>query len=326
MSGPPVPVARTRAAVRAALADLDHDALVLVACSGGADSLALATATVFERPGRAGLVTVDHRLQDGSAERAAALVEWARAGGFAPAEVRAVAVAGSGGPEAAARRARYNALAAAATEHNAAAVLLGHTADDQAETVLLNLARGSGARSLAGMPPRRDPYRRPFLELPRELVRAAAAGLPVWEDPHNSDPAYARSRLRSALSTLDETLGSGFRAGLVRSARLLRADADALDALAAEHAPSVRTGDGLDAGRLAALPRAIGGRIIRSFLLAAGAPGGSLSATQIDAVAALVTDWHGQGPVAVAGGLRVVRVEGVLRLESEPRDSRAAEA
>jgi hypothetical protein len=125
---------------------------------------------------------------------------------------------------------------------------------------------------------------------------------------------------------LDETLGPGFRAGLVRSARLLRADADALDALAAEHAPSVRTGDGLDAARLAALPPAIGGRIIKSFLIAAGAPGGSLSATQIDAVAALVTNWHGQGPVAVAGGLRVVRAEGVLRLESEPREDRAGEA
>lgn len=321
MSGPPVPVARTRTAVRAALSDLDPGRLVLVACSGGADSLALAAATRFERPGRTGLITVDHGLQDGSARRAAELVAWAVEQGFAPAQVHTVTVGAAGGPEAAAREARYAALADAAAEHQADAVLLGHTAEDQAETVLLNLARGSGARSLAGMPPRRGIYRRPLLDLPRAVVREAARGLPVWEDPHNSDPTYARSRLRAALSTLEGTLGAGLTVGLVRSARLLRADADALDEIAADRYDSVRRGDGLDAAALNALPAAVRTRIIRSFLLAAGAPAGSLAAVHVEAVDALITAWHGQGAVAVTGGLLVVRADGVLRLDS-PLDSR----
>ncbi|HWB36679.1 MAG TPA: tRNA lysidine(34) synthetase, partial [Rugosimonospora sp.] len=141
----PPSVAAGRVAVRAALSGVPEGGPVLVACSGGTDSLALASATAFAAPRcglRAGLVTVDHQLQPGSADRAASVAKWARTVGFDPVLVRAVEVGSAGGPEAAARDARYHALADAAAEVGAAAVLLGHTRDDQAETVLLALSRG----------------------------------------------------------------------------------------------------------------------------------------------------------------------------------------
>ncbi len=162
----PPPVAAVRNAVRASLAGLMPGDLVLAACSGGQDSLALAAALAFVAPRaglRAGAVTVDHGLQEGSAEHAARLMPTLSGLGLDPVLVATVAVAGPGGPEAAARTARYAALEKTAADVGAAAVLLGHTLDDQAETVLLGLARGSGPRSLAGMPHR-----------PRALSPAAA--------------------------------------------------------------------------------------------------------------------------------------------------------
>ena len=147
--GPHPAVAEVRRAVRTALAGVE----MLVACSGGADSLALAAATIFEARRAnlsAGLVTVDHALSPGSLEQARAVASIGFELGYDPAEVVRVVVGTAGGPEAAARAARYAALDAAG-EAFGAAVLLGHTLDDQAETVLLGLGRGSGPRSVAGM-------------------------------------------------------------------------------------------------------------------------------------------------------------------------------
>ncbi|MGW3567454.1 tRNA lysidine(34) synthetase TilS [Streptomyces sp. NPDC000941] len=224
--------------------------LVLVACSGGADSMALASALAFEAPKlgvRAGGVTVDHGLQDGSEARAAEVAERLRLLGLEPVECIGVSVGRDGGPEAAARDARYAALDAAAERHGAVAVLLGHTRDDQAETVLLGLARGSGIRSLSGMAQVSGAggrYRRPFLRLDRQTVRRAclAQSLPVWDDPHNVDPAYTRSRVRhEALPILEKALGKGVVEALARTAQLSRDDADALDAWAARAEAEVRT-------------------------------------------------------------------------------------
>ena len=303
-------MAATRAAVRASLRDLVGGELVLAAVSGGADSLALAAALAHEAPRagmRAGAVTVDHGLQQGSAGRARAVVAAVEELGLEPALATVVVVRGAGGPEAAARRARYDALTAAADETGAAAVLLGHTLDDQAETVLLRLARGSGARSLAGMPARTGLFRRPFLGVRRAQTAAACAalGLPAWTDPHNADPAYARSRVRAdALPALERALGPGVAEALARSADLLRRDADALDDLAAKALAAVTATDGgLDIDRLAGLDGAIRTRVLRAAAIAAGAPPGALSSTHVSALAALVTGWHGQGPVSLPGGL-----------------------
>lgn len=331
MAGPPPAVAAVRIAVRRELADLPRGGLVLAACSGGADSLALCAGLAFVAP-RAGLaaaaVTVDHHLQPGSAEQATVALEQAREAGLSRTHLTrvrsgrqqaAVGEQAAVGPEAAARAARYRALDELADRLGADAVLLGHSRDDQAETVLLGLARGSGARSLAGMPRRRGRYRRPLLDLPRTTLAAACAalGLTPWQDPHNRDPAYTRARVRAgALPALEAALGPGVAAALARTARLLRADADVLDTLAEQaRRAATRPDGGLDVATLAGQPTAIRTRVLRAAAVAAGAPAGRLSAAQLDAVDALVTGWHGQGPVALPGRLAAVRRHGRLGWE-----------
>lgn len=318
------PVAAVRLAVRRALTGLPGAGPVLVACSGGADSLALAAATAFVAPRldrRAGLVTVDHGLQTGSAERAERVARWAAGAGLDPVEVVPVTVAGRpGGPEAAAREARYAALVAAARRHGAAGVLLGHTRDDQAETVLLALARGAGPRGLSGMPAHREldgvPLLRPLLDVARDDTREACAalGLTPWTDPHNADPAYARSRVRAdLLPALVEALGPGVVGNLARTARLLAADTAALDELAAAALDGVRAaGGGLSVEGLAALPAAIRTRVLHAWARELGASPAALSHRHVAALDALVTDWHGQGPAYLPGGLPVRRQAGRL--------------
>jgi tRNA(Ile)-lysidine synthase len=306
----PAPVAAVRTAVRRGLADLPSGALVLVACSGGADSLSLAAAAHFVA-GRVGLITVDHGLQEGSDRRARSVAAWARDAGFDPVRVSTVTVAGlPGGPEAAARTARYAALETAADALGAAAVLLGHTRDDQAETVLLALARGAGPRGLAGMPPRRGVFRRPLLDVARSDTRKACAalGLAPWEDPHNTDPAYARSRVRgTALPTLVAELGPAVIGNLARTAALLAADNETLDELAADALERVRSAAGLAVPALSGLRGAIRGRVLHRWARELGAPGGALAYGHVTALDALVTDWHGQGPACLPGGIAVAR-------------------
>jgi tRNA(Ile)-lysidine synthase len=300
--------------------------LVLVACSGGADSLALAAAAAFVAPRlglRVGGVTVDHGLQPGSAERAADVAALLGRLGLDP--VRSVAVTvppagsadGGAGPEAAARAARYHALDAAARDYRATAVLLGHTLDDQAETVLLGLARGSGGRSLAGMPARRGRYRRPLLTVRRAATRAACTelGLEPWQDPHNSDFRYARARVRhQVLPALETALGPGVAEALARTASQLRADAECLDELAFAESGQLRGNcsdpAGLEAGWLRALPAAIRTRVLRDAAIMAGCPHGTLTAGHVGAVDALVTGWHGQRWVDLPGRVRARRRDG----------------
>jgi tRNA(Ile)-lysidine synthase len=309
--GPDPAVAAVRVRVRGVLGGLEPGSAVLVACSGGADSLALAGALAFEaaRSGhRAGGLSVDHGLQEGSAERARTVVRTLEGLGLAPAETLTVQVGVRGGPEAAARQARYEALGEAAARLDAT-VLLGHTLDDQAETVLLGLARGSGARSLAGMPASKGPYRRPLLDLDRATVRRAclAMGLEPWDDPHNDDPSYARVRVRhEALPVLERVLGPGIARALARSAAQLRADADALDDLAERYLAGQDVRDITTEG-LAELPGAVRTRVLRRLAVAAGSPPGALAAVHIDEVDRLVTAWHGQLHVDLPGGVRAYR-------------------
>lgn len=319
-----------RADLRALIADLDDptDTTVLVASSGGADSTALAAAVAFEAPRlglRAAAVTVDHGLQPGSAERAAGLVVRLRGMGLEPSCVVTVEVpVGTSGPEAAARTARYAAFDEAADALGACAVLLGHTADDQAETVLLGLARGSGVRSLAGMRGVSGRYRRPLLGLGRDVTAGACAAedLAVWTDPHNSDPRFTRVRVRdTVLPVLERELGPGIAAALARTAEQARADADALDALAAvelARLTSDQPAAELPVEALAGLPPAIGSRLVRSWLLEAGAPATDLGYRHVLAVIELVSSWHGQRWVELPGGVRVTRRDGRLRVAHEP--------
>ena len=335
--GPHPAVAAIRLAVRRVLHDIltDHHSttdaathelapspLVLVACSGGADSMALASALAFEAPKlgiRAGGITVDHGLQPGSDLRAEEVVLRLRELGLDPAESIAVTVGRSGGPEAAARDARYAALDDAAERHGAAAVLLGHTRDDQAETVLLGHARGSGIRSLSGMAAVSGAdgrYRRPFLGLDRQTARKACMvqSLPVWDDPHNADPAYTRSRLRQeGLPALEKALGKGVVEALARTAQLSRDDADALDAWASQAETAVRDAAGLlDCAKLYTLPPAVRRRILRRAAIEAGAPAGSLFARHVEEVDRLITGWRGQGAINLPGKVVARRQGGRL--------------
>ncbi|HET6816652.1 MAG TPA: tRNA lysidine(34) synthetase TilS [Mycobacteriales bacterium] len=312
-------VAATRRAVRRLLethlaaGELGPGALVLAAVSGGADSLALAAALAWVGPKldlRVGALTVDHGLQEQSAERAEAAAKQCAALGLMPVSTVSTTVVDRGeGPEAAARRARYDALDAVARRDEAAAILTGHTLDDQAETVLLGLARGSGARSLAGMPPSAELsgalLLRPFLELRRATTRAAcmALGVEAWDDPHNVDPRFARPRVRhDLLPVLEDALGPGIAEALARTARLLRDDADALDGWATACLAEAGAA-GLSVESLEVLPAAVRTRVLRRAALAAGAPAGSLSAGHVEQVDRLVVDWQGQGAVSLPGGL-----------------------
>lgn len=307
-------VAEIRRAVRAALAALpEPPTTVIVALSGGADSLALAAATAFEaRAAGIGLrsVTVDHALQDASERVAAEAAAKASALGI-EALVERVVVGESGeGPEADARAARYAALRRVARAEDAP-VLLGHTLDDQAETVLLGLSRGSGAGSLQGMAPVRmdddgTTWIRPLLAVRRETTRAACAaeGLEPWDDPHNADPRYLRVRAREhVLPVLETELGPGIAEALARTAEQLREDAEAFDEMIHETIEDIvehaEAGISVSAAALAANPAALRNRVIR--LVVQSEFGVGLTRAQTVEVARLVTDWSGQGPIDLPG-------------------------
>lgn len=327
-------VAEVRLAVREALTGADSPGAVVVGLSGGADSVALTAAVAFEAP-RLGIsaaaVIVDHGLQDGSAQAAADAAAVARGLGVG-ARVVQVAVDGGGGPEAAARRARYDSLTDEARSAGAGAVLVGHTLDDQAETVLLGLARGSGAGSLQGMAPVSQlapgvALLRPLLDVRRTTTRAACAaeGLAVWDDPHNADPRFARVRVRrTVLPVLEAELGPGIALALARTAAQLREDAEAFDEMIDETIEDIvehaEAGISVSVAALAANPAALRHRIIRHIVSAEF--GAGLTRAQTLEVARLVTDWAGQGPIDLPG-CRARRVGGRLEFSASGTVDRA---
>lgn len=315
-------VARVRRAVRGLLSDPAsaaylHDGELGVGVSGGPDSLALAEACahVGHRMGmRVHALVVDHRLQSGSAQVADAAASNARQLGADVATVLTARVGSAGGPEAGARRARYEALRTASPSANAL-LLLGHTSDDQAETVLLGLGRGSGPRSIAGMRPLAPPWGRPLLDVPRSVTLAACAALGVspWQDPHNTDPRYRRVRLRTeVLPLLEDVLAGGVSPALARTAAQLREDIDALDALAAELLAGARTEGGLTIDALSTAPAALRRRVLRRWLLDSGVR--ELTDSHLRSVDALIGAWRGQGGVWLPGQLEARRVHGTLAL------------
>jgi tRNA(Ile)-lysidine synthase len=295
--------------------------VVLVAVSGGPDSLALAAATAFEarsRGLRAGAVIVDHGLQEGSDAVARQAADQCRGLGLGPVVVKTLDVGLGPNLEARARAGRYGAIEQVAAEVGATAVLVGHTLDDQAESVLLALVRGSGTRSLSGMAPVRGLYRRPLLGIRRAetLEACREAGLEPWHDPmNNPGGAYrsARAEVRAqVLPTMVEVLGPGVVLGLARTAQLARADCQALDELADAAGVRAAIGGEVEVAALAGEPEAVRRRVLRKAALNWGAPAGSLSVRHIDALEALVMDWHGQGPASLPDGIEVVRTCGKL--------------
>ncbi|MEV0434757.1 tRNA lysidine(34) synthetase TilS [Nocardia sp. NPDC050413] len=358
MTAPKLPETPAVLVVRRALREwvLAHGGQgpVVVALSGGADSLALVAAAVVET-GPVTAVVVDHRLQDGSAEVARRAADQALALGCAQARIVAVEVGRAGGMEAAARSARYAALESV---RDGRPVLLGHTLDDQAETVLLGLARGSGGRSIQGMASWIEPWGRPLLGVRRAQTEQVCAdlGIEAWRDPHNDDPAYTRVRVRNeVLPLLKDVLGGGVAQALARTADQLRADGAVLDDLArellnaarmpagrrravlgetrpptAEGSSSARPAGGADNTDRSALaieilttaPAALRRRAVRAWLTEQGVSG--LMNTHLQAIDELVGNWRGQGGVAIGGGSRahrlvVVREHGTLTVRAQPR-------
>lgn len=322
-------VARARRAVERSTRDLpassdSHPPLVLVACSGGPDSLALAAAAAhFARRGtlRVGAAVIDHQLQPGSAQAASEAVKALEAMGLEPVVSRRVTVDRAGhGPEMAARLARYGALNAIARETAAHAVLLGHTRNDQAETVLLGLSRGSGTRSLSGMSPRHEidgvTYLRPFLNVTREQTETICEveGLRPWHDPSNSDTTLMRSRIRhDVLPWLEDQLGPGVSDALARTASVLDADADFLDEQADEYYRRARlTGEasgsvevGLDSHALQQAPAAMRRRMLSRACIAAG--GETPTFERLGALEQFALGYGAAGPLQMAGKVTVWR-------------------
>lgn len=295
-------VAHARNLVRSNLGLAPGGALV-VAVSGGADSLALAAVTAFvarKSSWVARAVVIDHGLQPGSGDVAAEAASQVKALGLTASVVK-IEVTGPGGIEAAARAARQKALRAAAGDRTP--ILLGHTLDDQAETVLLGLGRGSGPRAIMGMRPVNPPWHRPFLTLRRSQTEAIcrAHQLDWWQDPHNVDPRFRRVRVRrEVMPLLEDVLGEGVAESLARTASLLREDAETLDFLAAQ----VRTDDIAELKKMGAGVRT---RTLRLLALSAGAHGGELSAQHITALDRFVMSWNGQRRIELPGGVSAVR-------------------
>ncbi|MDQ2883853.1 MAG: tRNA lysidine(34) synthetase TilS [Actinomycetota bacterium] len=329
-----------RVAVRRFLDTHNSGDTVAVACSGGADSLALAAATVH-CAGRLGLavhgLVVDHQLQPGSARVAQTAAQALHRLGATAVRVLQTTVDGPGGPEAAARRARYAALREAAP--TGALVLLGHTLDDQAETVLLGLGRGSGPRSVAGMRELDPPWGRPLLGVRRTVTVAACAalGLLPWADPHNAEPRFRRVRLRTeVLPLLEDVLAGGVAQALARTAKQLQEDLDVLDGQAlALLAAALRVPEsnpdpypdresagvadpgvadpgaaGLDVAALAQHPAALRRRVLRRWLLDAGVI--ELTDAHLRAADDLIGRWSGQGALRLPGDVELVRAHGRL--------------
>lgn len=304
-----------RSALLGNLVDLEPGDRIAVGLSGGADSVALLKAAVHVAQEKLLTLTaliINHQLQPESAKVANQAQQLAKQLGVTSAEIFSVDVktgSGSGGLEAAARNARRDVFEKYALANNLKAVLLGHTLEDQAETVLLGLARGSGARSLSGMRAIDGIYRRPFLNLTRELVRSTVADLATFEDPHNSDPNFTRVRVRqTVLPVLEKELGPGVAQALSRTADMLRDDADALDMDAA----MIFAAGEPTINELEKLSKAVRTRVLRHLAIRAGVLVNDLSREHILNIDNLIMNWHGQGSLNLPGQVNVKRESGKL--------------
>ena len=282
--------------------------------------MALAVALFMERSNTKVIpIVIDHGLQEGSAQITLQTVDRLKQIGFTQVESTRAQVTMTDGLEASARRARYQLFNQFIETYQPKYFLLAHTLNDQAENVLLGLARGSGARSLAGMAVKNNIFVRPLLKISREVTTAACseAGIEIWSDPHNEDLRFTRVRVRkNLLPIIEDNLGPGITEALVRSADLLRDDADALDGFASEYFNQADPFS-LDVKELERLPKAITTRVLRLAIYKAGAPAGSLSAEHIAAAQALISDWHGQKEVSLPGNVKLLRNSGRITLSTQ---------
>jgi tRNA(Ile)-lysidine synthase len=317
-----------RHALRFWLEKLEPNSKVCVGVSGGADSLALALAAMLEAS-TLGInvvaVVVDHGLQENSSDIAAQAEKTLEKIGYQDIFIGKANVILTDGLEASARRARYKVFNQALETFGAKEFLLGHTKNDQAEGVLLGLARGSGTKSLSGMEEVSGPFIRPFLSVDRATTEEACneAGIEFWADPHNTNIDFARVRVREIiLPLIEKEIGPGIVGALSRSAKILRQDSSALDQWAEKIFTELDPLD-IEISALEALPIAIRSRVLRLAIYAAGAPSGSISAAHLEPIEALFSDWRGQGHTSLPGGVKVGRISGRLSLsQTKPPQSK----
>lgn len=298
---------------------------LLIAVSGGADSLALAAACEFEAKKlgvKIAAAVIDHTLQKDSDKVAAQTAKTLAALGFEEVVVKKVSVGKAGGPEAAARTARYTALETIRQKTKSNFVVLGHTSSDQAETVLLGLVRGSGSKSLSGMSEKTGFLLRPLLGIERATTEAFCkdSGIKYWSDPQNQDKKFLRVMIRKhVLPFLEKQLGGSVAASLVRTSDQLREDNTYLESQAdksfKKYAKVSGSGISFDAKALEKLPPAILNRVIKKALDGFGSES---SRTHVLAVSELVLSWHGQKPLALPG-VRVVRKGNTISFEPNRR-------
>ena len=308
-----------RQAVRFWFEKLEPNSKVCIGVSGGADSLALAAAAKLESKNFSidlVAVIVDHGLQANSAEIAEFAKQQLIKLGFQDIFVGRASVQITDGLEASARRARYKVFQQAIETYGPNTFLLGHTKNDQAEGVLLGLARGSGTKSLSGMQEVSGIFVRPLLGIDRATTEIACheSNIEYWVDPHNSNQDFTRVRVRdNILPLLENDIGPGIIDALARSAKILREDAIALDEWAENVFRQVEPMD-IEISILTTLPVAVRSRVLRMAIYAAGAPAGSISAAHLEPIEAFVSDWRGQGHTSLPGGVKVCRISGRLSL------------
>jgi tRNA(Ile)-lysidine synthase len=312
-----------RKAVRVWFEKLEPNSKVCIGVSGGADSIALAAASKLEAsnfPIDLVAVIVDHGLQENSEKIAEFAKQQLIKLGYQDVFIGKANVQITDGLEASARRARYKVFQQAIETYGPVYFFLGHTKNDQAEGVLLGLARGSGTKSLSGMQEISGIFVRPLLGIDRATTEIACheASIEFWNDPHNSNQEFTRVRVReNILPILENEIGPGITDALARSAKILREDAIALDGWAEDVYRQVDPLD-IEISTLAGLPVAVRSRVLRLAIYAAGAPAGSISASHLEPIEAFVSDWRGQGHTSLPGGVKVCRISGRLSL-SKPQ-------
>lgn len=300
------PIANVRRAIRETFEseELAGAKCVLLAVSGGPDSMALALGANFELP-KLGIkvvaAVVNHNLQAGSATVAEQAAQRLQAIGIEASILDIEVPKTGGGPEAEAREARYTALEKQRAEVGAQVILTGHNLDDQAETVLLGLTRGSGLRSIAGMKAVDGKLVRPLLGMEKqELIQACIdSGVEYWLDPHNQDTAFTRVRIRNLMQQIEAELGPGVNESLARTANLAAEVDDFLTTAALESVERARVGEGFGVKELETCHPAVRHKALQLICLEAGAS--SISRAQVLSVAQLITNWHGQKPLSLSG-------------------------
>ncbi len=322
MNNPPILLQN---AVSNLLKDFEPADLILVGCSGGADSIALvwSASVVCKRLNlNLGVVIVDHQLIAESNQVAENTKKQCAEFGINQIIVKKIKVVlENEGLESAARKARYEAFEEVIKDTNAKALMLAHTQDDQAETMLMRLTRGSGAKSLSAMSEVSGKYLRPFLHVRKFEIKDALEkeDIKYWNDPANSNSDFLRVKVRNELiPKLIEVLGDSVVEALDRTSMLLKNDNDILDQIALNHYQENRQ---LLISKLEDLPSAIRTRVIKLAALDAGVNPGPFSFEHIEAIDALVTNWHGQSHIDLPGFVQASRVNETIRFNSSRKSS-----